>query len=378
MKGKWQVKKLGEVVEFLDNLRKPVTASDRVPGPYPYYGANGQQDSVNDYIFDDELVLLAEDGGYFGSKTRPIAYRVSGKCWVNNHAHVLKPRDGQIDVDFLGYLLMFYDVTPYISGSTRKKLNKSQAEKIPLEIPPMLTQKKIVVKLDAVGKAQELNDLQISKTEELFKSIIQENILSNSNSWEQVKVRNLALMVGSGSTPRGGSSTYKLEGTPFIRSQNVLMLDLDLSDIVFIDEKTHKKMSRTKVYPQDVLLNITGASIGRVAIYPKSFEEANVNQHVCIIRVDVNKVVPEYLAIFLATESGQDQIWRIQAGGTRQGLNFEQVKDLKIFLPSVKEQQRVVEKLSAVQEHKKLLLKQKSLLRELFDSVLDKSMKGEL
>ena len=79
-----------ECCEILDSMRIPITASDRKEGKYPYYGANGIQDYVNDYIFDDELVLLAEDGGNFGSKEKPIAYRVSGKCWVNNHAHILK------------------------------------------------------------------------------------------------------------------------------------------------------------------------------------------------------------------------------------------------------------------------------------------------
>ena len=83
--------KLEEVCEILDSKRIPITSQDRKKGIYPYYGANGLQDYVDGYIFDDELVLLAEDGGYFGSKDKPIAYRVSGKCWVNNHAHVLKP-----------------------------------------------------------------------------------------------------------------------------------------------------------------------------------------------------------------------------------------------------------------------------------------------
>ena len=97
---------LESVCEILDSLRIPITASERTKGPYPYYGANGIQDYVADYIFDDELVLLAEDGGNFGSKDRPIAYRVSGKCWVNNHAHVLKPKS-MIHVDYLYYALMF-------------------------------------------------------------------------------------------------------------------------------------------------------------------------------------------------------------------------------------------------------------------------------
>ena len=114
--------------EILDSKRIPITAKNRIPGPYPYYGANGIQDYVDNYIFDDELVLLAEDGGNFGSTEKPIAYRVSGKCWVNNHAHVLKPRKG-IDVDYLCYSLMFYDTNGLVNGATRQKLTQSTLKK---------------------------------------------------------------------------------------------------------------------------------------------------------------------------------------------------------------------------------------------------------
>ena len=116
--------KLEDCCEILDAQRVPITGSDRTSGDYPYYGANGIQDYVDDFIFDDELVLLAEDGGNFGSKTRPIAYRVSGKCWVNNHAHVLKPKAG-LDVDYLCYSLMFYDVGGMVNGATRQKLTQA-------------------------------------------------------------------------------------------------------------------------------------------------------------------------------------------------------------------------------------------------------------
>ena len=116
--------KLEDYCEILDSQRVPITRSDRTSGDYPYYGANGIQDYVDDFIFDDELVLLAEDGGNFGSKTRPIAYRVSGKCWVNNHAHVLKPKAG-LDVDYLCYSLMFYDVGGMVNGATRQKLTQA-------------------------------------------------------------------------------------------------------------------------------------------------------------------------------------------------------------------------------------------------------------
>ena len=136
--------KLGEVCEVLDSKRVPITAANRVSGQYPYYGANGVQDYVADYIFDDELVLLAEDGGNFGSKEKPIAYRVSGKCWVNNHAHVLKPK-AVIDVDYLCYSLMFYDVSGLVNGATRQKLTQSDMRKMEIPLRTMVEQKKLFV-----------------------------------------------------------------------------------------------------------------------------------------------------------------------------------------------------------------------------------------
>ena len=143
----WTIKPLGDVVEFLDHLRKPITAKDRKAGPYPYYGANGQQDSVAGYIFDEPLILMAEDGGYFDDPSRPIAYRVEGKCWVNNHAHVLRPNPG-VDIDFLCRQLEHYDVTQFVNGATRQKLNKSIALEIPITLPSYKEQKRIAVILD--------------------------------------------------------------------------------------------------------------------------------------------------------------------------------------------------------------------------------------
>ena len=128
------IKPLGEVAEFLDSRRRPITASERIPGPYPYYGANGQQDSVGDYIFDEPLILLAEDGGSFDQPDRGIAYAIEGKTWVNNHAHVLRPRD-HARLRYLVRVLENYDVTPWITGSTRAKLTKAGAFKIP-DPPP--------------------------------------------------------------------------------------------------------------------------------------------------------------------------------------------------------------------------------------------------
>lgn len=155
--------------EILDNQRIPVEKTNRVKGPYPYYGANGIQDYVNGYIFDDELVLVAEDGGHFGSKTKPIAYRVSGKCWINNHAHVLKPKD-IINVDYLCYALMFYDTSDLIKGATRQKLNQKDLRNIKIPNLNIEQQLNIVKNLKSIFKIVEIKQNELILLNELIKS----------------------------------------------------------------------------------------------------------------------------------------------------------------------------------------------------------------
>ena len=158
-----------ECCDILDSRRIPITASDRMSGPYPYYGANGVQDYVADYIFDDELVLIAEDGGNFGSKTRPIAYRVSGKCWVNNHAHVLKPM-ASMDVDYLCYSLMFYDTGELVNGATRQKLTQTAMRKMLIPQRSLQEQKRIVCELSKVQSIISARQQQLQKLDELVKA----------------------------------------------------------------------------------------------------------------------------------------------------------------------------------------------------------------
>ena len=182
--------KLGDVCEILDSKRVPITASNRQPGPYPYYGANGIQDYVADYIFDDELVLLAEDGGNFGSKEKPIAYRVSGKCWINNHAHVLKPKTG-LDVDYLCYSLMFYDVTGLVNGATRQKLTQADMRKMEIPLPPLDEQRHIAAVLDKVSGLISKSREQLDKLDELVKARFVEMFgdpETNSKGWQRQRL----------------------------------------------------------------------------------------------------------------------------------------------------------------------------------------------
>jgi type I restriction enzyme S subunit len=135
--GEWEVKTLGEITDSLDNLRVPLNESqrERMKGDYPYCGANGVLGFVDNYVVDDDIILMAEDGGYFDEyETRPIAYRMTGKCWVNNHAHILKAKPG-FDQGFLFYSLVHKNILQFLASGTRAKLNKSEMNKIEVRRP---------------------------------------------------------------------------------------------------------------------------------------------------------------------------------------------------------------------------------------------------
>lgn len=156
-----------------------------------------------------------------------------------------------------------------------------------------------------------------------------------------VRLAEVTTKIGSGITPRGGSAVYKATGRPFMRSQNVGWGDLRLEDMAYIDEATHSSFPATEVRTGDVLLNITGASIGRSAVATPALDGGNVNQHVCEIRLKPERMDPRFVNAFLLSRSGQSQIDMFQAGGNRQGLNFQQVGSIQVpDLPI--EQQRAI------------------------------------
>ena len=161
------------------------------------------------------------------------------------------------------------------------------------------------------------------------------------SQWEKCKLGVYCSKIGSGKTPRGGSSVYTDHGVMFLRSQNVLWGSLDIRDVSYIDEATNKTMLSSEVRCKDVLLNITGASIGRSCIYLLN-DRANVNQHVCIIRLSQEgkeRLLPEFLLQQILSDHIQQQIIDCQNGGSREGLNFQQIADFNIVLPSIREQQ---------------------------------------
>ena len=247
--------------QILDSMRVPITASDREEGEYPYYGANGIQDYIADYIFDDELVLLAEDGGNFGSKERPIAYRVSGKCWVNNHAHVLKPKDG-LDVDYLCYSLMFYKVDGMVNGATRQKLTQAAMRKMQIPSRSMDEQKFIVNELNRISRIKEQRRQELQLLDDLIKARFVEmfgNPIANPKGWDMVE---LGELTDIGSSKRIFEKEYVSEGIPFYRTKEIVELSKgnSLSTELFITDERFAELKEKYGVPKtgDLLISAVG------------------------------------------------------------------------------------------------------------------------
>jgi len=173
----WEEKRLGEISECLDNLRKPLNSEERqsIQGDIPYWGANNIMDYINDYLFDETIILLAEDGGNFNEfKTRPIANISYGKCWVNNHTHVLRQINGISNNEFLFYSLVHKNITGYISGGTRAKLIKSEMLKIKINLPSVPEQQKISNFLTSLDQKITQTTQQIEAMKSFKKGLLQE------------------------------------------------------------------------------------------------------------------------------------------------------------------------------------------------------------
>jgi type I restriction enzyme S subunit len=146
----WREYRLPEISENLDSMRRPVTKSDRIAGDIPYYGASGQVDSVRDFLFDDDLLLVSEDGANLLMRTYPIAFSISGKSWVNNHAHILKFLD-QKTQRLVEYYFNSISVAPWVSGMAQPKLNQKALNTIPIPLPLMEKRAELVALLDAIS-----------------------------------------------------------------------------------------------------------------------------------------------------------------------------------------------------------------------------------
>jgi type I restriction enzyme S subunit len=209
-------------------------------------------------------------------------------------------------------------------------------------------------------------------TEQTTSKVPQIRFKGFEGDWEPCELGEITTKIGSGKTPRGGKTGYLSSGIPLIRSQNIFSDTVNFEGIAFISDETDEEMSNSRVLQNDVLLNITGASIGRSAVY-RSGELANVNQHVCIIRARGNHH-SDFIQLNLASTRGQAAIDNSQAGGAREGLNFQQIGKFSFQFPSLTEQTqiggyfRMLDRLIGLHQrkHDKLMTLKKAMLQKMF------------
>ena len=289
-------------------MRRPVKASDRKPGPYPYYGANGQQGTIDGFLFDEPLILLAEDGGFFDTPERGIAYRISGKSWVNNNAHIIRPSKG-VDLSFLCRVLENYDVTPFISGTTRAKLTKGQAEKIEVPLPPLDEQKRIAAILDQADETRRLRQRAIDGLEELGQAIFYE-------MFGDLKVTPTEVLGELIEEFRYGTSNKSSgNGYPALRIPNVIDGGLSLDEIKLVSVDG-AELERLRLKLDDVLFVRTNGNqdyVGRCAIFdPEAVKLSGFDKNDWIYasyliraRLNKSKLNAVFLREFLTTPRGR-------------------------------------------------------------------------
>lgn len=192
-----------------------------------------------------------------------------------------------------------------------------------------------------------------------------------NDEWERKKLGEVAEKINSGKTPLGGESVYTEEGILFIRSQNVTDDKLSFANSTFISEEINNTMKNSVVKPNDILLNITGASLGRSCVVPSNFKIGNVNQHVCIIRMDKNHE-PRFIQPILSSVKGQNIFSSLQTGSGREGLNFQSIKGIEISFPSLPEQKRIASFFTALDQKIAELKQKKNLLENYKKGVMQK------
>lgn len=286
---------------------------------------------------------------------------------------VLAPKDGA-DGRFLFHALFLDEfkrqVAQFEVGSNYPAINESDLLRVKLGALDGPSQTAIADILDALDDAILEADALIEKLELVREGLVQsvltfgirEDGRSRSQEaldtgrlglrpkeWAICRIGGIATHVGSGATPRGGKDVYVADGALFVRSQNVHFDGLRLDDRTFITLNTHRAMAGSEIFEKDVLLNITGASIGRCCAFLGYKGPANVNQHVCAIRVPkASRADALYLSACLSADVGQRQIRTLLAGGSREGLNFGHVRSMIVPWPDAEERGRIADALSAI------------------------------
>jgi type I restriction enzyme S subunit len=382
-KAAFPVMKLGEAVDFLDSRRRPVTESERKAGPYPYYGANGIQGTIDTFIFDESLILLAEDGGHFDEPDRGVAYRISGKTWVNNHAHVLRPK-AHLDMAYLCRVLENYDLSPFVSGTTRGKLTKAGACEIPIPVPPLPEQRRIADILDRADALRAKRRAALARLDELTQAIFIEMFGDPvSRGWSVGKIADIVddKQGGMRTGPFGSQllhSEFVESGIAVLGIDNAVANEFRWGEQRFITKEKYKDLQRYTVLPGDVIITIMG-TCGRCAVVPNDIPTSINTKHLCCITTDKAKCLPGFLhAYFLLHPMARDYLSRTAKGAIMDGLNMGLIKAMPIPLVPVAKQADFITRLRSIQSLRDRSRSSQNTSNDLFASLQDRAFRGAL
>ena len=339
--------------------------------PMELLSDNGTIDISNIQSYEDVLsgLTIFEAGDVLFAKITPCMENGKGAyvealstryAFGSTEYHVLRSLH-KVQGKFLYYytknsVFREYAAENMTGAAGQKRVSSRFLKETRLFLPPLPEQIRIAAYLDAScaaidaavnAKKKQLESLIEMKKETLHRAF-------NHAEWPVERVKDLAIKIGSGVTPDGGSAGYLDEGIPLLRSQNVHFDGLRLDDVAFIAPETHREMRNSQLKPHDVLLNITGASIGRCSYVPDDFGEGNVNQHVCIIRPG-HRLHFRFLAEYLSSPMGQGQIMSTFTGASRQGLSHKDLGLIRIPAPSIETQSEVVASLNTAEKQRSKL-----------------------
>jgi type I restriction enzyme M protein len=331
---------LGEVVEILDSFRKPISKHDRTPGPYPYYGATGILDYVEGFLFDEPLVLVGEDGAKWGAGDLS-AFAVEGKVWINNHAHVLRPKRDRLLDRFLIEVLDEADLMPYITGVTVPKLNQKMLRSIQIPLPPLEVQKEIVAEIEGYQKI-------VSGGRAVLDNYRPH--IPIHPDWPMVSFKDAPFQIIDGD--RGKSypkkEDYSVEGhCLFLNTKNVRPNGFCLDEVEFITEEKDAALRKGKLQRGDVVLTTRG-TVGNTAHYSDDvkFEHIRINSGMLIFRV-TSGLSSEYLFHFFQSQNFKEQREAIISGAAQPQLPIRSLNEAKIPLPPLETQQQIVGEIEA-------------------------------
>ena len=362
---------------------KTIASSSLKKEGYPVYGANGIIGFYDNYNHEKPTILITCRGATCGTinVSKPFSY-------INGNAMALDDlNEAEANIDYLAYYLKFRKLNDVISGTAQPQITREGLQSLKIPLPPLSEQKRIAQILDKADELRQKRQQSIEKLDELLQATFIDMFgdpVTNPKGWKTKPLKEFALKVQSGNTPKGGKENYLTEGIKFFRSQNVWKNKIIYDDIAFINEKTHQKMLGSSLKHKDILMTKTGrintdnSSLGRAAIYLGEDDKANLNGHVYLIRLN-EKVNPFFILSILTLPSYYEYIRSLCVGGIdKRQLNKEHIENFSIIYPSIELQDKFAKIKLNIEQQKEFLLKQLIKQENLFKSLQQRAFNGEL